>query len=86
MPPALWRVQHVKDLMGVGHHIAFYIDSRPEIVGAALEAGVMAMLVARPGVTPGFQGDMRYSPWNDLVATIEQQNMIRAARSLEVGG
>ena len=25
-PFSLWKVEHIRELMGVGHHIAFYID------------------------------------------------------------
>jgi len=41
---AQWKVQHVKDLMGVGHHIEFFIDSEPDTIKMAIEAGVTGML------------------------------------------
>ena len=79
-----WKVQHVNDLMGVGHHIAFYVDSDPEAVRKALEAGVGALLVAYPGVIPGRSThEHSYSPWYDLVDSIEQQNLLRASKGLE---
>lgn len=82
---AEWKVQHVKELIGVGHHIAFYIDSDPAAVQDALEAGVGALLVAYPGVVPGRSAhDHSYSPWYDLVDSIEQQNLLRAAKGVEV--
>jgi len=83
LSPAEWRVQHLKDLIGIGHHISFYIDSDPKAVGMALEAGVDALLLATTGVVPGSDRDKRYSPWYDLVDTIEQQSMLRATRGLE---
>jgi hypothetical protein len=84
LSPALWRVQHIKDLMGIGHHISFFVDSDPTAVGMVLEAGVGAMLVVRPGDTPGKRGsDMDYQSWQDLVDTIEAQNMLRAMKTVE---
>lgn len=82
---AEWKIQHVNDLIGVGHHIAFYIDSDPEAVRNALEAGVGAILVAYPGVVPGRSThEHSYSPWYDLVDSIEQQNLLRATKGTEV--
>lgn len=82
--PSEWRVQHVKDLMGVGHHIAFYMDSNPETVKMVLESGVAAILVSHPGVIPGrFETGHTYSSWYDLVDSIEQQAALRASRAVE---
>ena len=79
-----WKVQHVNDLIGVGHHIAFYIDSDPRAIQTALEAGVGAMLVAYPAVLPGRSShEHTYSPWYDLVDSIEQQNLLRATKGVE---
>jgi hypothetical protein len=84
LTPALWRVQHAKDLVGVGHHISFFVDCDPTAVAMALEAGIGGMLVARPGDSPGRRdGDMAFTPWYDLVDSIEKQNMLRAARTAE---
>lgn len=84
LTPPLWRVQHTKDLVGVGHHISFYVDSDPTAVALALEAGVGAMLVGRPGDSPGKRGDdTAYQPWYALVDSIERQNMLRASRTAE---
>lgn len=78
-----WKVKHIKDLAAAGHHIAFYIDSNPNTIGAALEAGVNALLVAFTGSNMG-QGasEHTYSPWYSLVETIEQQGLLRASKSL----
>ena len=85
LDPAKWRVQHTKDLIGVGHHIAFYIDSDPTTIADALEAGVGALLFARSGNVPGRQGKERiYSPWYDLVDSIEAHSLRRASRAVEV--
>ena len=83
-PYAEWKVQHVNELIGVGHHIAFYIDSDPSAVQRALEAGVGALLVAYSGVAPGQHShEHSYSPWYDLVDSIEQQNLLRATKGVE---
>lgn len=83
--PQEWRAQHVRDLMGVGHHIAFYIDSDADAVKAVLESGVHGMLVASPGVIPGrFEKDHTYSSWYDLVDSIEQQVALKAAKAMEI--
>lgn len=84
LSPADWRVQHVKDLIGVGHHISFYIDSDPMAVGRALEAGVGTLLLTASASTPGFDPEgPGYSPWYDLVDVIERQNLVRAAKAVE---
>ena len=82
--PSEWRAQHINDLIGVGHHIAIYIDSDPETVKRVLESGVNCLLAASPGVVPGrFERDHAYSSWYDLVDTIEQQTALRATRAVE---
>jgi len=82
-PPA-WRIQHLKDMMGVGHYISFYVDNDPATVGRALEAGINALLVAQAGDVPGKpERDQAYSPWYDLVDTIEKQSLIKATRGIE---
>jgi hypothetical protein len=84
MTYAEWRVKHIKDMIGIGHNISFFIDADPEAVGKALEAGVNSMLVAFPGVIPGrMDKEYEYSPWYSLVDTIEQQSMLRASRFVE---
>jgi hypothetical protein len=83
-PYSEWKIQHVNELIGVGHHVAFYIDSDPKAVQTALEAGVGAMLVAYPGVVPGrLSHEHSYSPWYDLVDSIERQNLLRASKGVE---
>ena len=82
--PAEWRIKHLNDMIGIGHHISFYIDSDPATVGRALECGVNSLLVAQAGDVPGkSEKEQAYSPWYDLVETIEQQSMIKAARGVE---
>jgi hypothetical protein len=82
--PAEWRIKHLNDMIGIGHHISFYIDSDPATVGRALECGVNALLVAQAGDVPGkSEKEQAYSPWYDLVETIEQQSLIKAARGVE---
>lgn len=84
MTYAEWRVKHIKDLIGVGHSISFFIDADPEAIGKALEVGVNALLVAFPGVIPGrMDKEHEYSPWYSLVDTIEKQSMLRASRFVE---
>lgn len=84
LTPAEWRVQHAKDLLGVGHHIAFFIDSDPAVVAQALNAGINGILVAPSSTTPGYRsGDMGYTSWYDLVESIERQKLVRASRSPE---
>jgi hypothetical protein len=84
LSPSEWRVQHLKDMIGIGHHISFYIDSDPATVGNALGAGINAILVAQAGDVPGKnEKGQAYSPWYDLVETIEQQSLIKAARGIE---
>lgn len=83
LSPAEWRAQHIKDLMGIGHHISFYIDSDPKTLGMVMESGVDCLLVACPAVSQGFkEKDQGYSPWYDLVETIEKQNTLRAAKDV----
>jgi hypothetical protein len=84
LSPAEWRIQHLKDLMGIGHHISFYIDSDPTAVAAAMQSGIGALLVGYSGITPGHSDhNGSYSPWYDLVDTIEKQNLLRATKALE---
>ena len=85
LSPSEWRAQHVKDLMGIGHHIAFYIDSDPDTVKHVLESGVHALLVTSPGVIPGrFEKDYTYSSWYDLVDSIEKQAAFKAQKTVEL--
>lgn len=84
LSPSAWRVQHARELQGIGHHISFFIDSDPGAVAAALNAGIAGILVAGSAVTPGYRSDdMPYTPWYDLVESIERQKTFRAARSPE---
>ena len=82
-PFSLWKVEHIRELMGVGHHIAFYIDGDPTAVSMVLEEGVGALLAVRPGDTPGKKDDMSFTPWLTLVDTIEAQNLLRAEKTVE---
>lgn len=84
LSPQEWRAQHIMDLVGIGHHIAFYIDSDPETVKMVLEFGVASILVSTPGVLPGrFEKDQAYSSWYDLVDSIERQTALKASKALE---
>lgn len=86
-----WKVRKVRDLVGLGHKIAFYIDSNPSNVQAMLEFGVDAMLIGYSSsflgeASGGFSEDDRsYKPWYSLVDTIEQQTMLKTARAAEIG-
>lgn len=84
LTPPQWKVQHIKDLMGVGHHIEFFIDSDPDTIKMAVEAGVTGVLIAYSGAIPGrIEKDQTYSSWYDLVDTIEAHSALRASRALE---
>lgn len=84
LTPTEWRIQHLRDLIGVGHHISFYIDSDPRAIGMALEAGVGTLLVTSAVGTPGFGAEeLKYSPWYDLVDVIERKSLARASSAAE---
>lgn len=91
LSPDDWKVRKVKDLVGLGHKIGFFIDANPSTVQAMLEFGVDALLVGYSAsfigeASGGFAEDDRtYKPWYSLVDTIEQQTMIKTARAAEIG-
>lgn len=79
-----WKAQHVLDLMGIGHHVSMYIDSDLAAVGKVLEGGVATLLMTYPSARPGQQvGTQSYSPWYDLVESIEHESVLKAAKALE---
>lgn len=80
-----WKMEKLRDLMSLGHHIDFFVDSDPYAIQAAVEMGVNGLLVAYPSAYPGgaSEGEQAYVPWYSLVETIEQQNMRRASIQAE---
>jgi hypothetical protein len=83
LEPDKWRIQKVKDLIGIGFHIAFFIDSDPHVISSALDAGVCGLLFASSATVPGRNDkSFKYTPWYDLVETIERHSLIRASSDL----
>lgn len=82
--PIDWKVQKVRDL-STGP-ILFYIDTDPEAVRRVVGEGFAALLPIFPARFPGVGAHRQYTPWEDLVDTIEEQNLIRASRGLSEGG
>jgi hypothetical protein len=81
---AQWKVQHIRDLVGVGHHIEFFIDSDPDTIKMAVESGITGLLMIYSGVLPGRSETSKgYSSWYDLVDTIETHSMLRANKILK---
>lgn len=79
-----WKAQHVIDLLGIGHHVSMYIDSDIEAIRKVLDGGVATMLVTYPSRLPGRQvNEQAYSPWYDLVESIEHESVLKAAKALE---
>lgn len=79
-----WKAQHVLDLMGIGHHVSLYIDSDIKAVGKVLEGGVATLLMTYPTARPGrHASDQAYSPWYDLVDSIEQESVLKASKAVE---
>jgi len=79
----VWKSEKVRDLIGLGHHIGFYLDTDPATIEAVLDLGVDALLVAKPGSLPGDKADTEYAPWYSLVNKVEEQNMARAMKMME---
>lgn len=78
-----WKAEKVKDLVGLGHHIGFYVDTDPTTVENVLSIGVDSLLVANPSTYPGDREDTKYSPWYSLVEKVEGQNLARATKMME---
>lgn len=79
-----WKVSKTLDLLGVGHHLAFFLSTEPETVKAVLNSGVNAMLVTYTGRTPGqspYGISDTYAPWDTLVESIEEQAMLKSAKA-----
>jgi len=84
LSPAEWKVAKIRELQSHGHNIGFYIDGNPETVRHVVELGINAILVAYSGKLPGLYGREReITPWYDLVATVEEHAMLRAAVAAE---
>ena len=83
-PYSDWKAQHVLDLIGIGHHISFYVDSDVHALSAVLSGGVAVMRVAYPTSLPGrSSGGQSYSPWYDLVDSIEQASLAKSVKAVE---
>lgn len=84
LSPIDWKLQRLRDLLGVGYHVGMFVDSDPYVVHKALNMGITSLLFSTPSTFPGRQEkDVRYSPWYDLVEAIEHNSLIRATKSVE---
>jgi hypothetical protein len=73
-----WKVQKVRELSA--GPIMFYVDSDPAVISRVVADGVPTLLAVNPATFPGKGSGGRYTPWDELVGTIEEQNLIRAIR------
>jgi len=82
-----WKVQQIGWLISRGHHIGYYVDTSPGVVRDVMLQGVTSILLTYPAVYAGTglrPNDRTYVGWEDLVETVEEQNMLRA--TVGVGG
>jgi hypothetical protein len=77
--PWEWRVKHVKDMLSVGHHVSFFIDSEPDAIRGILDLGVPALQVVASQGPPGgiHSSESPYRPWYDLVETVERRSLLQ---------
>jgi hypothetical protein len=84
-----WKLTMVREIMGMGWPLAFYLDSDPVVVREVFALGVTTLLLTHRALRPAWlPSDEAPRAWEDLVAFQEAQDEHVAANVgvNEVGG
>lgn len=78
-----WKAYQVRHLLQSGSAVAWFIDTDPSAIAEVYVEGVPTMMLSHPYFTrPEFRpdADRQVRPWNDLVTTIETEQLLRVSK------